>query len=181
MGVLNSAAYLSNHEPMFSEGMMAAIRFRHAYRQGRLPENISKDFRAILFDLDDVIKNTYNRFVRYGEQKTRLAPKFQGEQLPNPASRVQLASKLDPLGLPQTKLTWKVSDIDRKSVDVLVRAIAAEFSRLDIARTKLDDWVETASNSIFPSDLRGGVHHRVQQRISQYRLCHRLRVHEISQ
>ncbi len=165
--ILNSAAFMVDHEPMFSDGMMAAIRLRHAYRKNRLPEDLSGDLKDILFDLDDVVMNTYNRFFRYGERRTRLALKFQAEQVPNPESRVQLSDQRDVLGLPQTKLTWKASELDRKTVDVLVRAIAAELAKLDVARTRLDDWVENTSISLFPSDLRGGVHHTGTTRMSE--------------
>ncbi|MDP6429286.1 MAG: GMC family oxidoreductase [Rhodospirillales bacterium] len=164
--ILNSAAFIVDHEPMFSEGMMAAVRLRQAYRQKRIPEDIAGDLWDILKDLDDVVLNTYNRFFRYGEQRTRLALKIQAEQQPNRDSRVRLSSRLDALGLPQTRLTWKVSELDRRTVDVLVRTIAAELGKLDIARTRLDDWVETASGALFPSDLRGGVHHTGTTRMS---------------
>ena len=139
--------------------MMAAVRLRNAYRNKRLPDDLAGDVMDVIRDLDDVIVNTYNRFFRYGERRTRLAIKFQGEQQPNPDSRVQLSDTRDALGLPQTKLTWKLSELDRKSVDLLVRTVAAELARLDIARTRLDDWTQKSSATLFPSDLRGGVHH----------------------
>ncbi|MBT4116031.1 MAG: GMC family oxidoreductase [Rhodospirillaceae bacterium] len=164
--VLNSAAFIVDHEPAFSEGMMAAVRLRNAYRQKRLPEDLSGDVMDVIRDLDDVIINTYNRFFRYGERRTRLAIKIQGEQQPNQDSRVQLSDKRDALGLPQTKLTWKLSELDRKSVDVLARVLAAELARLDIARTRLDDWTQEEAGALFPSDLRGGVHHTGTTRMS---------------
>lgn len=68
--------------------------------------------------------------------------------------------------MPQTKLTWKLSELDRKSVDVLVRVLAAELARLDIARTRLDDWTQETTAALFPSDLRGGVHHTGTTRMS---------------
>ena len=109
--------------------MMAAVRLRNAYRNKRLPDDLAGDVMDVIRDLDDVIVNTYNRFFRYGERRTRLAIKFQGEQQPNPDSRVQLSDTRDALGLPQTKLTWKLSELDRKSVDILVPSaveVAAE-------------------------------------------------------
>ena len=146
--------------------MMAAVRLRNAYRNKRLPDDLAGDVMDVIRDLDDVIVNTYNRFFRYGERRTRLAIKFQGEQQPNPDSRVQLSDTRDALGLPQTKLTWKLSELDRKSVDILVRTVAAELARLDIARTRLDDWTQKSSATLFPSDLRGGVHHTGTTRVS---------------
>jgi choline dehydrogenase-like flavoprotein len=164
--ILNSAAFIVDHEPAFSEGMMAAVRLRNALRQKRMPDDLSSDVMDVVRDLDDVIVNTYNCFFRYGERRTRLAIKIQGEQQPNPASRVQLSDKRDALGLPQTRLTWQLSELDRKSVDVLVLAIAAELARLDIARTRLDDWTQKEAGALFPSDLRGGAHHTGTTRMS---------------
>jgi len=164
--ILNSAAFIVDHEPAFSDGMMAAVRLRNAWRQKHLPGDLSADVIDVIRDLDDVIINTYNRFFRYGERRTRLAIKIQGEQQPNRDSRVQLSDKRDALGLPQTKLTWTLSELDRKSVDVLVRAIAAELAGLDIARTRLDDWTQKETGALFPSDLRGGVHHTGTTRMS---------------
>ncbi len=138
---------------------MAAVRLRNAYQQKRASDELSGDVIDVIRDLDDVIINTYNRLFRYGERHTRLAIKIQGGQQPNRGSRVQPSDKRDALGLPQTRLNRKLSELDRKSVDVLVRAIAADFARLDIARTRLDDWAQEAAGKLFPSDLRGGVHH----------------------
>jgi choline dehydrogenase-like flavoprotein/threonine dehydrogenase-like Zn-dependent dehydrogenase len=47
------------------------------------------------------------------------------EQEPRPASRVRLADRLDPLGLPLAAVDWGLSELDRRSVRVLHERLAA--------------------------------------------------------
>lgn len=63
------------------------------------------------------------------------------EQAPNPASRVQLGSECDALGVPRADLDWQLSDLDKRSVRVLMEAFDRELRRLDLGHVELPEWL----------------------------------------
>jgi len=56
------------------------------------------------------------------------------EQAPNPNSRVTLADELDPLGMPRTRLAWRLTEDDRQSLLGNVRALASAMGLWGHAR-----------------------------------------------
>ena len=85
------------------------------------------------------------------------------EQAPNPDSRVVLSNQRDALGLNRVRLNWNLMDLDRRSIEVLVAAFAAEMGRLNIGRVRLREWL-TARSSEFPTSF--GHHHMGTTRMS---------------
>jgi hypothetical protein len=78
-----------------------------------------------------------------------------GEQQPNRDSRVTLSDRRDALGLPMTRLDWRLTAADKASLRRNLRALGAEFAAAGIGRLHLtlpegDSW---------PDDLTGGNHH----------------------
>ncbi|MEA3064314.1 MAG: hypothetical protein QOJ27_753, partial [Sphingomonadales bacterium] len=73
-----------------------------------------------------------------------LALLVRGEQAPNPESRVTLAGEKDPTGVPRVKLDWRLSEIDVRSVAVLVEALGRELGRLGLGRVEPADWLAPA-------------------------------------
>ena len=55
------------------------------------------------------------------------------EQQPNPDSRVTLGQQKDSLGMPRTVLDWRLTDLDKHSIEVFLRTVAEEWRRLSIA------------------------------------------------
>jgi len=56
------------------------------------------------------------------------------EQAPNPASRVRLASERDALGMPRPALDWRLSELDRQTIEVAVDELAKAFGAAGSAR-----------------------------------------------
>ncbi len=73
------------------------------------------------------------------------------EQVPDPESRVQLSQRRDWLGLPITRIDWRVGRSEMRSQAVLAKTIAAEFARLGLPRIRLADWVrdDRFENAVF--------------------------------
>ncbi len=71
---------------------------------------------------------------------------IQGEQAPNPRSRVTLGEGRDALGMRRTVLDWRLTDLDRRSILTLMEYADREFRRLGLGT------VEFSPSSI-PEDL----------------------------
>ncbi|WP_433975805.1 FAD-dependent oxidoreductase [Tunturiibacter lichenicola] len=61
-----------------------------------------------------------------------------GEQQPNPSSRITLGEEVDVLGLPRTRLDWRLTPEDSQSILSFVRDLASEWKRLRIAEVDPD-------------------------------------------
>jgi len=68
-----------------------------------------------------------------------LEYRFQYEQAPNPDSRVTLSDQLDPLGLPQIRIDWRMTELDRRSFEVGHEVVARELGRVGLGRVRLVD------------------------------------------
>jgi len=66
----------------------------------------------------------------------------QSETAPNRDSRVRLSQEHDALGLRQVMIDWRLSEIDLRTQAVMARVFGAEITRLDVARMRVDDWIE---------------------------------------
>jgi choline dehydrogenase-like flavoprotein len=86
------------------------------------------------------------------------------EQAPNPASRVLLSEKRDAFGLPRTALDWRFSDVDKRSLHVLMKALDSELTRLDLGRAEPSPWLEEEDmpwemDPLISNHPIGGYHH----------------------
>jgi choline dehydrogenase-like flavoprotein len=80
------------------------------------------------------------------------------EQAPNPDSRVALSETRDSLGLPRAQVSWRLGELDRRSIETANRILAAELGRLGIGRLRLDPWLAEPDRD-WPEGLWGGCHH----------------------
>jgi choline dehydrogenase-like flavoprotein len=86
------------------------------------------------------------------------------EQAPNPESRVRLGETRDALGMPRATLDWRLSDIDKRSVQVLVETLGAELRRLDLGTVEAAPWLADPdepwrTDPLVSSHPIGGFHH----------------------
>jgi choline dehydrogenase-like flavoprotein len=92
------------------------------------------------------------------------------ETAPNKDSRVMLSGEKDPLGLRRVLLDWRLSEIDLRTQAAMAQAFGTEMARLNIARMRIDDWIETQdwSAAIGRNDepLTGSSHHMGTTRMS---------------
>jgi choline dehydrogenase-like flavoprotein len=85
-----------------------------------------------------------------------------GEQAPNPESRVTLTGEKDATGVPRVKLDWRLSQIDVRSVAMLVEALGRELGRLGLGRVEPADWLASGrwkTDPLISSHPIGGYHH----------------------
>jgi choline dehydrogenase-like flavoprotein len=85
-----------------------------------------------------------------------------GEQAPNPESRVILTPEKDATGVPRVKLDWRLSEIDVRSVAVLVGVLGLELARLGLGRVEPALWLGSGrwrTDPLISSHAIGGYHH----------------------
>jgi choline dehydrogenase-like flavoprotein len=68
----------------------------------------------------------------------------QCESLPNPENRVTLGTQTDPLGVPRAVVQWRLSELERRSIEVFAKPLAEELhahglGELDLSPFPLPD------------------------------------------
>jgi choline dehydrogenase-like flavoprotein len=100
-----------------------------------------------------------------------IALLVRAEQAPNPDSRVLLTGMRDPLGVPRLALDWRTTELDVRSVAVLVDSLGHELRRLGLGRVEPADWLAEPSQGwrtdpLISAHPIGGYHHMGTTRMS---------------
>lgn len=164
--ILNSSIRFA-YVPDFESGTHAFRELWHGLEDGRLVDGMGEKVWTVLTDIDDVARNVYRRVVEGKNFVTR--PKYvyaacETEQMPNPDSRVTLIEEKDALGMNRVRLDWRLTDLDRRTVEVMTRTFAEELGRTDLARLKIEDWLLQESG--WSEDIQAGNHHMGTTRMS---------------
>jgi choline dehydrogenase-like flavoprotein len=125
-------------------GVAAGQSIWRALRRGEWPDDFSGKLFRVLADLDEVAANTSERLFHRRRPIYPLSAAHilvDVEQAPNPESRVTLADESDPLGMPRARLSWKVSDHERRTALAFTRNIGIELARLGLARCRIEPWL----------------------------------------
>ncbi|MFL5504054.1 MAG: GMC oxidoreductase [Gemmatimonadaceae bacterium] len=80
------------------------------------------------------------------------------EQAPNPDSRVTLSAEKDALGMPRTKLDWRVTELDKRSIRTFYQLLGREMGRSGTGRVQIKEWL-LSDDKTWPSFISGGWHH----------------------
>ncbi|MCE3247961.1 MAG: oxidoreductase, partial [Geminicoccaceae bacterium] len=120
-----------------------------------------------LVDLDDTAAGLLGRFgVReYRADNASFLMWCSGEQAPDPDSRVRLGDAVDALGVPRIALDWRLSELDKRSLQAGHEAVALELGRTRLGRLQIDDWL-LADLTGWSPELEGGHHHMGTTRMS---------------
>ena len=112
-----------------------------------------KGIGTILADAPAVARGVVNRALgKNGAIFTR------SEQAPNPDSRVTLSDQCDRFGLRKVRLDWRLTEADKRTIQVAVKELAREFSRLGLGKVTPQEWLVEDDHS-WPSWIAGGDHH----------------------
>jgi len=103
--------------------------------------------------------------------KSGIFAVIRAEQSPNPDSRIVLSEERDALGMPRANLDWRLQDIDRDSVRVLMETLRDEFARLKWGHIKPSEWLYDRSqlwktDPLISAHPIGGYHHMGGMRMS---------------
>jgi len=165
--------------PFLHEGLEALKRLSMRLQQTKTPDalqTILKDHRKIpqtsvmedvgkvIVNLDRVVAKAYTKLVskKSGAKKDAnlCSTRLISEQAPNPDSRITLSPERDRLGLKQVKLDWRLSEIDKYTIEKSQQIIASELNCSGQTQHELTD------NNIAWQSLRGSYHHMGTTRMS---------------
>lgn len=85
-----------------------------------------------------------------------------GEQAPNPDSRITLSRERDSLGLNRVQLDWRLSPIDKYTIERSQQIIAEEFARSGLGQLQS----ELTEDDTSWQSVRGSYHHIGTTRMS---------------
>lgn len=96
---------------------------------------------------------------------------IRAEQAPNPDSRITLSADRDALGQRRVDLEWRLSEIDKRSVRVLMETLDAEYQRLGWGKVEPAPWLQNdgeiwKNDPLISSHHIGGYHHMGGTRMS---------------
>jgi choline dehydrogenase-like flavoprotein len=109
------------------------------------PRNIARSGPELLAELGYDLKSLDARLHERPPPTDVVNLTVDIEQQPTPDSRLTLSDKRDALGLPQSRVDWRITGKERETARFLVASAASEFARMGWGRTKLEPWVQDAS------------------------------------
>ncbi len=140
--VLNCAASVVSRIRSDS-GEEALLRLLHALRSRRLPSGAGRDVARLIRDAPGTARFV-GRHLRGKPSVTTpagISLLSMAEQQPNPDSRITLAGSEDALGVPRVRLDWRLTDLDRRTLEVMAQTVRAEFQRLGVAQVEVAPWL----------------------------------------
>jgi choline dehydrogenase-like flavoprotein len=125
-------------------GIEAARRIVRPLRRRQRPTNVGRDLGRIARDAPRLGSVALRRFAHgrsAREQPVLVTLQTHAEQAPNPDSRVVLSRRRDDLGLPLPTVEWRLTDLDRRTAETMVRGVAEEFGRLGLGAVRPEPWL----------------------------------------
>ncbi len=141
-------------------GYAALRRIWNAAERRAWPDDLASDLWQALLDIDDTAAGLMGRFgIReYRADNASFLMWCSAEAAPNPDSRIVLGEERDALGLPRIALDWRLTELDKRSLQAGHQAVAEELGRTGLGRLQIDEWL-TADLTTWTAALEGGHHH----------------------
>jgi choline dehydrogenase-like flavoprotein len=111
--------------------------------------NFSNDLSTVLMNVPSILQNLYRKNIIKRPpitKNTRVDLYALIEQAPNRESRITLSSQTDALGVPLSKINWKIDEKERTTARRLGELITIEFKRIGLAPPELSEWLYTGDN-----------------------------------
>lgn len=133
-----------------SEGWIALSRVFHG--EDRKPRELGWDLWKVISGIEGVAEDAYTKVARGSIPISMFNIQCLGQQAPSPDSRVTLGEKRDALGLPESRLDLRLSEIDKDSIIRTVQIFVQELGKAGLGRaqTNFQDW---------PAQFYYGNHH----------------------
>ena len=140
--VLNFATRLV---PIYPEWLNSWQRLRSGKRQEHEIDDASssswlQDFSQVITNLDQVVARAWakSKLKQPPFPERIFETHLIGEQAPNPDSRVLLSSEKDQLGLNRVKLDWRLSPIDKYTIQRSQQLIGEELARTQSGHLQIE-------------------------------------------
>jgi choline dehydrogenase-like flavoprotein len=139
-----------------SDGEKSAVAIITHLDEWDLPDDIWTHIGNIIGDLDDVADAAYRKITDAPRPVDGLRVHCRVEPVPDPASRLFLQEKSDPLGMPRVRLTWDPGELALKSLKRAVEVLALEVGRIGLGRLKVNFDPESDA---WPEEVKPSGHH----------------------
>ena len=153
--ISNVALQIIGDQAGLNEVQRAAVELRNLINNNAVDRRTLDLVYKVLKNPVDVLTAFIERSLQRGE---RLSVRFQIEQTPNEGSYIRLSDDVDVFGLRRSVLNWKMSDIERRSVNHAAAIFASRIQEAGLGTIILDPFYLESKKGL-PSDLRGGQHH----------------------
>ena len=135
--LLNCAFFLRPRSAsMTAEAVRSLATLVKAASRRPMPEGMLAHLRNVATGLGDLGAFALDRVRRHDAQSV-LVLRVQGEQAPNPASRVTLGTRRDPFGLPVARLDWRMAESDRASIRASQEVVSVALQAARLGRVEL--------------------------------------------
>lgn len=128
---------------------------------------VMEDLAKVIANLDRVATRAYAKFFNtksFASEKSNVCDThLTSEQAPNPDSRITLSDERDRLGLNRVQLDWRLSPIDKYTIQRSQQIVAAEFERSGLGRLQ----IELADGDTAWQSVTGSYHHIGTTRMSR--------------
>lgn len=115
--LLNCIFFLLPRSRAFTaEGMRSIATLTKGVKRAPRPSDTGRHLRNVLAGLATIAKVVRERLPGSAFPDRVLVVRPQGEQLPNPYSRITLDTRKDRFGVPRAALCWRLSDLDLWSI-----------------------------------------------------------------
>lgn len=139
---------------MMAESVRSAATLVKARRRRPLVAGMAGHLGNIATGLGDLGAFARDRLHRPDEARHVLALRVQGEQCPNPDSRVTLGTRRDRFGLPVARIDWRPAASDRDSIRATQEVIDEAFRTAGLGHVEL-----MLGDEHPPGLLEGNFHH----------------------
>jgi choline dehydrogenase-like flavoprotein len=153
--LLNCAFFLPTlNLSMTAEAVRSAATLVKARRRRPLPAGMVGHLRNVVTGLGDLGVFARDRLRRLDDAGSVLALRAQGEQAPNPDSRVTLGTRRDRFGLPVARIDWRPASSDRASIRASQEVIDEALRAAGLGHVEL-----MLGDERPPALLEGNFHH----------------------
>jgi len=104
----------------------------------------SSDLSTVLRSLPLLARGAYDYFIKTNGLPRKLAAltlDVMSEQIPDPDSRVMLSDRRDRLGMPLSRIDWRVHSEESRAFRRIARLAAEQLPRIGLPALKLEQWV----------------------------------------
>ncbi|MCP4307087.1 MAG: GMC family oxidoreductase [bacterium] len=137
-------------------------RFFDQMRTRSLPEGVGTLTGRLIKGSPEIAKVIYHEALR---RPRELALYTQSEQSPNRDSRITLGDRCDALGVPQLRLDWRLSRIDKESIARAQKIVGKQLEDSGLGKL-VPEQAFTEDNNEWGPNIRGGHHHLGTARMS---------------
>jgi choline dehydrogenase-like flavoprotein len=178
--LLNCHAYVEEYDPALDDPWSALRQLKSAISARLAIGRVCSDALTVLAHFGEVGLGFYRRLVKHRPELVRvnrLELHCMLEQVPDPESRITLSTDTtDPLGMPLSKIRWKMSELERHTARRMSQLVSKELRRLGLPAPLLtqfldeDDWMahfveraHPAGSTRMSADAKQGVVDRNSQ------------------